>query len=121
MYLINNLMYLTHMKLIILTYTSHKNNINSQVLNKYSQLNDPPTPVRPPGLDGFESELSSNYESNNEMSSNIQTTKPLKQRKKRTSSTIAKSKAKTLRSTSSIDDNAFFDSNEDVLPTKQLY
>ncbi|RNA21145.1 hypothetical protein BpHYR1_028508, partial [Brachionus plicatilis] len=80
-----------------------------------------PTPVRPPGLDSFESELSSNYESNNEMSSNIQTTKPLKQRKERTSSTIAKSKAKTLRSTSSIDENAFFDSNEDVLPTKQLY
>ncbi|RNA11821.1 hypothetical protein BpHYR1_049417, partial [Brachionus plicatilis] len=71
------------------------------------------TPVRPPGLDSFESELSCNYESNNEMSSNIQTPRPLKQRKKRTSSTIAKSKAKTLRSTSSIDENAFFDSNED--------
>ncbi|RNA08606.1 hypothetical protein BpHYR1_005773 [Brachionus plicatilis] len=103
-------------------------NNNIQAANNpiFSQLIDPQTPVRPPGLDSFESEQSSNYESNNEMSSNIQTTKPLKQRKKRTSSTIAKSKAKTLRtnsysSTSSIDENAFFDSNEDILPTKQLY
>ncbi|RNA07173.1 hypothetical protein BpHYR1_019649 [Brachionus plicatilis] len=47
------------------------NIIQSANIPIFSQLNDPPTPVRPPGLDGFEIKLSSNYESNNEMSSNI--------------------------------------------------
>ncbi|RNA44023.1 hypothetical protein BpHYR1_046226 [Brachionus plicatilis] len=53
------------------------NIIQAANIHIFGQLNDPPTPVRPPGLDSFESELSSNFESNNEMSSNIQTICPL--------------------------------------------
>ena len=82
------------------------------------QPNKLSTPIPPPGIFDMNTQIStsheSNYESNNESKTSTTTPKlKLKQRVKRSPTALANSKKKALKSTSSIDDNAFYDTNED--------
>ncbi|RNA24502.1 RNA-directed DNA polymerase from mobile element jockey-like, partial [Brachionus plicatilis] len=100
-----------------------RNSLTESSPNSKPQPKTLSTPIAHTGSAQLETQISSSYEShyesNNESNDKTQT-KFKKERMKRNTSVLANTKKKSLKSTSSIDDNAFFDANEEIRSRKSM-